>query len=172
MLTSIDGYIEGTNKDISWHLWNNEMDAYMMDFFKTVDTFIYGRKSYELMLDYWPSQTGSFANIMNEMPKIVFSKTLKNGMMNSKIVNGDVAETIQKEKRKPGKNMVLFAGANIASTFIAKNLIDEYRLIISPVALGSGNPLFQIDKTLNLTLSETKTFQCGNVLLIYQAGKF
>lgn len=64
MMASLDGYIEGPQNDINWHVWDQEMDEYMMGFFSTVDTFIYGRKSYELMIDCWPKQTGSFARII------------------------------------------------------------------------------------------------------------
>ncbi|UZR97095.1 dihydrofolate reductase family protein [Chondrinema litorale] len=71
MMMSADGFMEGNDHDINWHVWDEEMDTYMMDFFKTVDTFLYGRKSYELMISYWPQQQGEFAKVMNEMSKIV-----------------------------------------------------------------------------------------------------
>lgn len=99
MLVSIDGYIEGIDNDINWHVWDDEMQTYMMDFLQTIDTFIYGRKSYELMLDYWPDQKGEFADIMNQTPKIVFSTTLQKAKMNARIAHGNVAEEIQKEKK-------------------------------------------------------------------------
>ena len=168
MLISLDGYIEGEEKNIDWHVWNDEMQNYMMDFLKTVDTFIYGRKSYELMLDYWPSQKGDFATIMNETPKLVFSNTLEDAKMNARIMKGNLTECIKSEKSKSGKDLVLFAGASIASAFIKYNLIDEYRMIVNPVILGKGTPLFQIEKQHNLTLVATETFKCGNVLLIYR----
>lgn len=169
MLVSIDGYIEGVDNDINWHVWDDEMQAYMMDFLQTIDTFIYGRKSYELMLDYWPDQKGEFADIMNQTPKIVFSTTLQKAKMNARIARGNVTEEIQKEKEKPGKDMVLFAGANIASSFIKHNLIDEYRIIVNPVVLGKGTPLFKTGKQQQLNLVSAKSFKCGNVLLTYKA---
>ncbi|WP_108244504.1 dihydrofolate reductase family protein [Muricauda brasiliensis] len=168
MLMSLDGYIEGVNNNIDWHVWNDEMQAYMMEFLKTVDTFIYGRKSYELMLDYWPGQEGEFADIMNQTPKIVCSTTLQEAKMNARILKNDLVEEITKEKNKQGKNMVLFAGADLASSFMEHNLIDEYRLIVNPVALGEGTPLFQTKKGYTLTLVETKPFACGNILLTYK----
>jgi len=171
MMVSLDGYIEGINNDINWHVWDDKMEDYMMDFFQTVDTFIYGRKSYELMLGYWPSQTGAFADVMNSTSKIVFSKTLETVAWNSKLVSKNVVEKISLEKNKKGKDLVLFAGAGIASTFIMHDLIDEYRLIINPVVLGKGTSLFPDKKRLQLKLLEVKAFDCGNTLLIYKPEK-
>lgn len=172
IMVSVDGYIEAPNDDITWHVWDDEMSEYMMGFFKTVDTFIYGRKSYKLMINYWPDQAGEFADIMNEMPKIVFSRTLDNVTWNSQLVKENAALEIQKQKKLPGKNMVLFAGADIASTFIKHDLIDEYRLIVNPVVLGGGTPLFKdVKDPLSLNLLQTKSFQCGNSLLCYEPAK-
>ncbi|MBW8244004.1 dihydrofolate reductase family protein [Muricauda oceani] len=168
MLISVDGYIEGMDNDIEWHVWNDEMQTYMMDFMETVDTFIYGRKSYELMLDYWPQKQGEFADIMNKTPKIVCSTTLREAKMNARVVNKNLVEAIENEKAKQGKDMVLFAGADLASSFMEHNLIDEYRLIVNPVVLGKGTPLFQNQKQQQLKLVGAKAFACGNVLLTYK----
>lgn len=168
MMTSLDGFIEGPNHNINWHVFDEKMSEYMMGFFDTVDTFLYGRKSYELMLTYWPEQSGPFADIMNETRKIVFSKKLDKVEWNSELVKENIPEKMREEKKKPGKDMVLFAGADIAATFIKHNLIDEYRLIINPVALGSGTPLFKdLKSSLRLECMNTMTFDCGNVILIY-----
>ena len=168
-MMSLDGYIEGPNGDINWHVWNEEMSDYMMAFFKTVDTFIYGRKSYELMLTYWPFETGKFADIMNRTPKIIFSKTLDKVEWNSRLIKQNVIEEIQLEKRKTGKDLVLFAGADIASTFMENGLIDEFRLIVNPVVLGEGTSLFQVRNQMDLELLESRTFGCGNILLRYSS---
>lgn len=167
MMVSVDGYTEGPGKDISWHVWDGEMTTYMMEFFTTVDTFIYGRKSYELMLEHWPSQTDEFARIMNLTPKIVFSGTLKNVEWNSVLAKRKVADEVKALKAKSAKDKVLFAGADLAATFISGDLIDEYRLIVNPVALGKGTPLFNGTQRLPLKLMETKAFSCGNTLLRY-----
>ena len=167
-MMSLDGYIEGPNGDINWHVWNEEMSDYMMAFFKTVDTFIYGRKSYDLMLTYWPFETGKFADIMNRTPKIIFSKTLDKVEWNSRLIKQNVVEEIQLEKGKAGKDLVLFAGADIASTFMENGLIDEFRLIINPVVLGEGTPLFQVSNQMELELLDSRSFACGNTLLRYR----
>lgn len=173
MFASLDGYMEGPDHDISWHVWNEEMDAYMMEFFTYVDTFIFGRKSYELMIDYWPKETGKFADIMNNTPKLVFSRTLESVHWNAtlkKQVNPQELEALKKQK---GKDLVLFAGADITRSFIEHKLIDEFRIILNPVVLGKGTPLFKmLAEPLNLELSATKTFKGENVLLIYRPMYF
>ncbi|GGF34347.1 hypothetical protein GCM10011339_23280 [Echinicola rosea] len=172
MMVSLDGYTEGENGDISWHVWNEEMDAYMMDFFPSVDTFIYGRKSYELMLKHWPEQQGAFAQVMNDTPKLVFSKTLKVAEWNGKIIDRVDPKFIQSLKAKTGKDLVLFAGSSIAACFIRNHLIDEYRIIINPVILGKGKQLFQdIELPFSLVLKESRQFANGNTLLHYADPK-
>lgn len=171
MMVSLDGYMEGPGQDISWHIWNKEMEAYMMDLFHTVDTFIYGRTSYELMLEHWPKETGAFADIMNSTPKLVFSRTLDQVEWNSTLMKEVNPHEIEALKQEDEKNIVLFAGADIAESFIKNQLIDEFRIIVNPVGLGNGTPLFQnLLEPLKLELSATKLFNCGNVLLIYKPG--
>lgn len=169
ILVSLDCYIEGKNPKEHWHNWNDEMTDYTMDFFSTVDTFIYGRKAYEDMIAYWPSHDDPFAKIMNATPKFVFSRTLKDTTWNSTLYKELDPDEMQKEKEKPGKDMVIFAGADIIKSFRKFDLIDEYRLIVNPVILGGGKPLFKdIKDSVSLTLKSSKTFDCGNVLLIYE----
>ena len=178
MMVSLDGFIEGPNRDIAWHVWDNEMNKYMNDFFPTIYTIILGRVAYQLLADFWPTpasaaEDSTITNYMNNLPKIVFSRTLSTvEWNNSRIVKENIAEEITKLKQQPGKDLVIFGGAAIASTFMQLDLIDEYRLIVNPVILGSGNPLFKgINDRLNLKLLNTQTFSCGNVLLIYQPEK-
>lgn len=169
MMVSVDGYVEGKDQEYNWHTWDNEMAAYMMDFFTTVDTFIYGRKSYESMIAYWPDLTDEFAKVMNQTKKLVFSRTLEKVIWNSQLIKSDAVEEIQQQKKQKGKNLVLFAGADLAETFIKNNLIDEYRIIINPVLLGDGKQLFKIMESVKkLKLKETKQFSCGNIILIYE----
>ena len=100
------------------------------------------------------------------------SKTLESVEWNSRLVKDNVVEEIGKLKQQPGKDAVLFAGAGIAATFIRHNLIDEYRLIVNPVVLGAGTPLFkEVEKPFNLQLVDTLKFGCGNIILIYRSGK-
>lgn len=166
MMVSVDNLIEPDNPQENWFTWDEEMAAYMMGFFKSVDTFIYGRKSYEVMNSFWPNATGEFADIMNQMPKLVFSKTLQQAEWNSTIISN--IDTMKEIKRQPGKDLALFAGANITASFMQAGLIDEYRMIVNPVVLGSGKPLFNKIPRVPLRLVKSQTFACGNIILYYQ----
>lgn len=169
MMVSVDGYTEAKNPENYWHNWNDEMTTYMTDFMCSVDTFIYGRRSYEDMIAYWPALDDPFAKIMNETPKLVFSRTPRPATWNSEILTCDPVQEIQQRKQQPGKNMVLFAGADLAQTCMNSNLIDEYRLIVNPLILNGTKPLFgNIETPMPLNLKNTITFNCGNVLLIYE----
>ncbi len=110
---------------------------------------------------------------MNNLPKIVFSKTLqKVEWNNSRLVKENIVEEISTMKQQPGKDMVIFGSGSIVSTFMQLGLIDEYRIIVNPVVLGKGKPLFKgINDKLNLKLLKTKTFSSGNVLLYYEPAK-
>jgi len=169
MMVSLDGFIEGPEKELDWFVDDDAMFEYFHDLLSSVDAMLYGRVSYQLMADYWPAATGEFADKMNNMPKIVFSRTLEKVEWNAKLVKENIAEEISRMKREPGKDLVLFAGADLASTFRQLGLIDEYRLLVNPVVLGSGTPLFKgVHDKLNLKLIKTQTFSCGNVLLCYE----
>jgi dihydrofolate reductase len=170
MMVSLDGFFEGPNKELDWHAWDDEMEKYADDLLSTVDAILLGRVAYQLFADYWPSAKDSITPKMNNLPKIVFSKTLeKVEWKNSRLVKKNIAEEVSKAKQQPGKDLVLFGGAGIASTFIKLGLIDEYRIIVNPLVLGCGKPLFKdIKDRLNLKLLKTKTFNCGNVILYYQ----
>jgi dihydrofolate reductase len=175
MMVSLDGYIEDSEKNIEWHRWNTEMDQYMGDFFKTVDTIIMGRKTYELMVSYWPDITTEdpvITDNMNNLPKLIFSKTMTTTSWNNcRLMHEINIDEFNALKMQPGKDMVIFGGANLASAFTKKGLIDEFRLLVNPVILGGGTHLFNIkDQKFELFLMESKAFNCGNVLLHYQSG--
>jgi dihydrofolate reductase len=185
---TLDGLMVGPNEEMDWVLDNldGEMENDIADQLKSVDAILLGRVTYQIMANYWPTATAGtsvprsqgvedpiITDRMNNLPKIVFSKTLqKVEWNNSRLVKENIADEVSKMKQQPGKDLVLFAGADIASTFIQLDLIDEYRIIVNPVVLGSGKPLFKdINNRLNLKLLKTKTFSCGNVILYYQPVK-
>ncbi len=171
MQMTLDGFIEGLGggTDWSWHVWDEEMEKYADELIDSADVLLFGRVAYQLLADYWQAATGEFAEKMNRIPKIVFSGTLRKTDWNARLVKENIAEEISKAKQQSGKDLVLLAGADIASTFMKLGLIDEYRIIVNPVVLGSGKPLFKdIRGRMNLKLSKTKTFKCGNLMLYYQ----
>lgn len=173
---TLDGFIEGPNKEIDWHIGDEEMQKFGDNTLNAVDTISLGRVSYQVFVNYWPTATGDSADIINTLPKIVFSRTLDNAPWgkwdNARLVKDHISEEISQLKQQPGKDMVLFAGADIAQTFMRLGLIDEYRLLVHPVVLRSGNPLFdRVEKPFDLDLLRTQTFKNGVVVLYYEPAK-
>jgi dihydrofolate reductase len=141
---------------------------------------VFGRVTYQMMASYWPTPAAiendsEVAGLMNRLPKVVFSRTLdKAEWNNTKLLKGAerVAEEISDLKQPSGKDLLLFGSADLAATLTRLGLIDEYRLMVNPVVLGKGRPMFQdIDQKLDLRLLQTKTFQSGNVLLYYRPDR-
>ena len=168
----------------NWHVWDDEMEKYMSNFLNNVDGILLGRVAYQLLADYWPvavpkttiprnpgEEHPLIIERMNSLPKIVISKTLdKVEWKNSTLIKVNIKDEILKLKQQPGKDLVLFGGANIASSLQQLGLIDEYRIILNPVILSGGNLFFKdIRDKLSLTLLNVRTFSCGNVLLYYQS---
>ena len=131
------------------------------------------------MADYWPAAATNpstsksdleIADKMNNLSKIVFSKTLQQvEWNNSRLVKENIAQEISKMKEQPGKDMVIFGSGSIVSTFMQLGLIDEYRIIVNPVVLGNGKPLFKgINDKQNLKLLKTRVFSSGIVILFYE----
>ena len=178
MLVSLDGFVEGPNRELGWHVIDEEFHRFVNDQQSEFDTCLYGRRMYEVMM-YWetadmnpssPEYELEFARIWKNMPKIVFSKTLEQVQGNARLVRDDIAGEIARLKAQPGKDMDL-GGPTIASTFMRLGLIDEYRLYVQPVVLGSGTPMFPtMGDTINLRLVETHRFGSGVVYLSYQRG--
>ena len=138
------------------------------------DTLLFGRATYELMASYWPTPYATMndpimAEGMNKADKIVFSRTLKKvEWNNTRLSKENIAEEIKQLKQIPGKNMTILGSGSIVSQFAQLGLIDEYQIMIVPVILGTGIPIFKgMNHLLNLKLTSTRTFRNGNVLLCY-----
>jgi dihydrofolate reductase len=170
-MVSLDGFFEGPNKELDWHVVDEEFFAYAKDLLRTVDTLLFGAVTYEHMAAYWPTApVDEIADKMNNLPKVVFSKTLKKtDWNNSRLVRNNIQEEILKLKQQPGKDMVVFGSAGLASFLLQLGLVDEYRVIVNPVLIGGGKPLFTgITERIRLKLLATKVFASGVVLLNYQ----
>jgi dihydrofolate reductase len=174
-MMTIDGFFEGPNREIDWHHVDGEFNEFAAHQLNEVDILLFGRVTYELMANYWPSESAVkndpiIANKMNAIPKIVFSKTLKKvEWNNTRIVQENIAKEISKLKQQPGKDIAIFGSSNLAANLSPLDFVDEYRIMINPVILGKGHPLFNgIDNRLDLKLVKAKTFNSGNVLLYYQ----
>ncbi len=175
MLTTLDGFYEGPNREIDWHNVDEEFNEFAIEQLNTIDTLLFGRVTYQLMASYWPTPEAIkndpiVAGKMNNTPKIVFSRTLSTAeWQNTRLVKENVAQEIAKLKQQPGKDIAIFGSSDLATSFIQPGLIDEYRIMVNPVVLGSGKPLFKgIKDKLNLKLKKARTFRSGNVLLYYQ----
>jgi dihydrofolate reductase len=155
--------------------------GYFTDLLRGADQFVFGRKTYELMVPYWPDaaknnsgQPGAeqeFAQAFDAVDKIlVFSRTLKNAEgKNTRIVSASPKEEIQKLKQQPGKN-ILIAGLEILAQIIDADIIDEYHFVVHPVLVGEGRRLLDginLQEKLQLKLAETKVFDSGCLALRY-----
>ena len=180
MSVSVDGFMEGPNREIDWHLVDDELHSHFNERLRAMGAFLNGRVTYELMAEFWPtadadpSTTGpmvEFAGIWRDMPKIVYSRTLERADWNTTIVRDVVVEEIMALKAQPGGDLAL-GGADLAAAFRRHGLIDEYSLYVHPVLIGRGKPLFQeADAKADLRLAETRTFGNGVVLLRYQRAE-
>jgi dihydrofolate reductase len=177
MSVSLDGFFEGPDRQLDWHLVDEELHSHFNEQLGAMSAFLDGRVTYELMAGYWPTAdadpssagpVAEFARIWRDMPKIVFSRTLERADWNATVVRDVVVEEIMELKAQPGGDLVL-GGADLAATFMRHDLIDEYRLYVHPVVIGQGKPLFRPSGTrINLRLAETRAFGNGVVLLRYQ----
>ena len=177
MSVSLDGFIEGPNRQLDWHMVDDELHSHFNGQLRDMGAFIYGRVNYEMMAGFWPTADSDpsstapmveFARIWRDMPKIVFSRTLERADWNTTVVRDVVPQEVMELKAQPGGDLAL-GGADLAASFMRHDLIDEYRLYIHPIVIGRGKPLFRpSDTKIELRLAETRTFGNGVVLLRYQ----
>jgi dihydrofolate reductase len=169
---SIDGFVAGLDGSHDWG-YEREDDAiqeWKLESVRKAGAHLMGRVTYEEMAAFWPTSTSEYAAPMNEIPKVVFSKTLQNAdWPESRIARGDLAEEIAALKREPGNDLIAYGGATFASALSRERLIDEYRLIIQPAALGAGLPLFDgLRAPLHLELVEAHTYPTGAAIHVYR----
>jgi len=165
MGVSLDGFIAGRDGEIDWSVPDEELHRFHNQQTREIGAHLCGRRLYEVML-YWETaeekplapEHVEFARIWKAIPKVVFSTTLKKVEGNARLVRDGVAGEVTKLKEQPGKDLAV-GGAGLASTCMKLDLIDEYRLFVSPVVLGGGTPYFPaLDERINLELVETQTF--------------
>jgi dihydrofolate reductase len=176
-MISLDGFIETPNHSLDWVLIDEEIHSFVNNQQSDIGLYLYGRRLYELMADYWPTADADpknedyiieFSRIWKAMPKLVFSKTLDTVGHNTQLSKGDVVEEVRKLKAQSGKTIAI-GGAAIAKPLLAHDLVDEVEVFIMPVVLGQGTPMFPAsDARLNLKLIETRTFKSGAIFLRYE----
>ena len=174
-MMTLDGFFEGPNRSIEWHNVDDEFNDFALEQLTSTDGLIFGRVTYELMADYWPTDQALqddliIAEWMNKLPKYVFSRTLNQAdWKNTTLVRGDAAIELHKIKGQPGRDMFIFGSADLSTSLIQNDLIDEYRVLVNPILLGQGTPLFRgLKDPISLQHIHTRTFKNGNVLLTYQ----
>jgi dihydrofolate reductase len=172
MGVTLDGYVAGPGGEGDWGLPAEHPDvrAWKVASLRQVGTHIMGRVTYEQMAGYWPNATGEYAEFMNTLPKVVFSTTLPAaGWPGSRVARGDLTEEITALKSESGGEIMAHGGAAFVQALSRLGLIDEYRLVILPVALGRGLPLFKdLAKPLRVDLAEAKTFPDGTAINVYR----
>lgn len=182
MLVSVDGFIEGPERELDWFRDGDpQFEQYCDEMLDSVGVALYGRRSYELMVQYWPNAEQNpksaadlaFARKMNALPKVVLSRTLQKATWNNTtILRDNVAERLKELKRTPGKPIVAWAGADLVATLAELDLVDEYRLIVQPVVLGRGTPMFQrVAGRRSLRLTRTTQLGRGITVLCYEPDR-
>jgi dihydrofolate reductase len=175
MTVSLDGYIAGPDGAIDWSVPDDELFRFHHQHVQEIGVQLCGRRLYETMV-YWETAGESpldaeqveFARTWKALPKVVFSTTLKSVVGNTRLARGGVGEEVSRLKEQPGKDIAV-GGAGLASACMKLELIDEWRLFVSPVLLGTGTPYFpNLDERVNLKLVETKTFGSRVVYLRYR----
>jgi dihydrofolate reductase len=177
MSVSLDGYIEGPDRDIGWHRVDEELHRHFNEELAAMGGFLDGRVTHELMEAFWPTADqdpacnatmAEFARIWRDKPKIVFSRTLERADWNTTIMREVDVDEIRALKEQPGGDLSL-GGADLAASFMRHGLVDEYRVYVHPVLIGRGKPLFPASDTMaDLQLVESRAFGNGVVLLRYR----
>jgi dihydrofolate reductase len=175
-MVSLDGFFVDSKGEMSWaHKHDAEWNAFVSENASGSGVLVFGRVTYELMASYWPTpmalqNSPVVAKGMNDMPKIVFSRTLNEASWsNTKLIKGDLAAEVRRLKNEAGPDMVILGSGSIVSQLAQQNLIDEYQMALSPIVLGKGRTMFEgVNEKLNLKLTKSRTFGNGTAFLCYQ----
>jgi len=175
-LLTLDGYFEGAKSwELDWHeyVWGEELERIAIEQLRSADRLLFGRVTYEGMAAYWRGAEGEVADLMNSIPKVVFSRTIhKTDWNNTALVKEYAAAAVRDLKQKSERNLFVFGSADLSATLMDARLFDEYRLAIVPVVLGHGKPLF--GRTMSrhrLKLLEARPLASGCVILRYEGER-
>jgi dihydrofolate reductase len=174
---SLDGFVNAPDGSLDWADVDEEVHFWFNDQARGVGASLYGRRLYDLMAAYWPTAGSDpdatpamreFAAIWARIPRFVFSTTLDTVDHNSRLVRGDLEEVLRSVQRETDGDVEV-GGPTLASEFVRRGLVDEYRLVVHPVVLGGGTPFFpSLATPLRLRLTETRRFGNGATLLAYR----
>lgn len=176
MQVSIDGMV-GAQNGHAYFNWDEEVKQYSIENASNVDCILLGRKTAMGFIPHWKSVADNpkdadceFGTLITNIPKVVISRTLqKSEWPNATVATGEIADSVNQLKRQTGKDLLVYGGSSFVAALIERNLIDEYHLLLNPVAVGSGSTIFSgLRDTLRLTLLKNRAFSCGTVLLCYE----
>lgn len=176
MQITADGFVAGPEGQLDWMTWNmdEKLQGFITHLTDTSDTILLGRKMTPGFIDYWEREITKpqgpqypFARKMVELPKLVFSKTLRvvDGQ-NARVENSDLKNAVDQLKQAPGNDIIVYGGATFVSSLIENALIDEFNLFVNPVAIGNGLRIFKDRRPLMLTASTA--YPCGIVVNAYK----
>jgi dihydrofolate reductase len=173
-LVSLDGVMEAP-ENWSPPYSNDEMEEANASGMTASDTMLVGRRTYEAFAAFWPHQPGGtpMVDYINSVPKYVVSTTLEKplGWNNSTLIEGDVAEGVAELKQRPGKDITVLGSADLVNALLRDGLLDELRLMVHPIVLGSGKRLFEAGGDRKaLELVDSRKFATGVVYLAYRAA--
>ncbi|HEX3436499.1 MAG TPA: dihydrofolate reductase family protein [Pseudacidobacterium sp.] len=174
---SLDGYFVDENNSMTWAKggWQDaEWNAFVEENASGGGTLVFGRTTYDMMTSYWPTpiameQMPVVAERINNLPKVVFSRKLdKASWNNTKLVKGDLTDSVRKLKNESGTDMVILGSGSIVSQLAQEGLIDEYQIVVNPIILGKGRTMFDgAREKVDLKLTGSRAFNNGNVFLCY-----
>ncbi|HXT90424.1 MAG TPA: dihydrofolate reductase family protein [Trebonia sp.] len=171
MTSSVDGYVAAADGQHAGGMPEpDDLVRWKLDRIRRAGTHIMGRVTYEEMASFWPTSPDDYAAPMNDIPKVVFSKTLTEAPWpESSIARGDLAEEIKALKNQPGGEIIVWGGAGFVQALSRAGLIDQYAIVVQPVVYGGGKPMFQgLPDALQLRLMSTTAFHSGTMLHLYE----
>ena len=171
MAASLDGYVVGPEGNaVGAAPEPAELKRWKLERIRRAGTHIMGRVSYEQMATFWPTSTDEYAAPMNDIPKVVFSKTLEKATWHtSSIARGELTDEIAALRNEPGGEIIAWGGARFAQSLTRAGLIDEYVIITQPIAHGAGKPLFHdLPTSLKFNVLAATTYASGTALHLYE----
>jgi dihydrofolate reductase len=175
IVTSLDGFYEGPNGIFDWLTPDVEFHEFAAAQLDNADTLVFGRATYEHMAAYWPTEQArvndpAITSRMNTKPKIVLSASLEHAVWsNTTVMAGEAVEQIEAVKTVHGGELLVIGSAHLTASFAAAGVLDELRIMVCPIVLGSGRSLFEhLEDRISLKLLRVREFDSGNVLLTYR----
>ncbi len=177
-MMTLDGLFAGPAGALDWHHVDSEFNDFAINQLDTAAGLFFGRVTFQGMASYWPTEMAvqndpTVAKKMNDIPKFVFSRTMDRvDWQNTRLIKDHAIEEAKRIKQGAGKDIFVFGSAGLAASFIQQDLIDEFRIMVNPLILGKGQPLFaDVRERIELKLIHARVFENGNVLLSYALSR-